>query len=160
MIKGANSKIFNTIFVALAAILISVGTYLFFSSKGIPIQGSDDLHGVYFTYKGTKYQVFMLPWEEGSMDSLNKTILIPDDEKYEIKEDKNFLEENNLWNGKCDCYKKLDKMSGKLTVTMNLTGKPQEYTFYMYGYENRNKTEVVYLSDGKGAHGYGFSTKQ
>lgn len=156
--KRLNSKKFNTIYIIVVTFLYVTGFALLFSSKGISVQGTDGRHGVYFVYGGKEYKVFMIPPMDRMINSSDFAMWIPDDTEYNIVKDKNFCEKYALWNGHCSCYKKFDKLDGQLNLTMNWTGKPKQYVFHIFQYENRKITEVVHISDGKGACGYGYAT--
>lgn len=151
-------KIYTIAIVILALIMVYVGSN--FSNGRLTVQGSNNRHGVYFMYEGIEYQVFIIKQLGEDYNASDITMCIPDEDSYNILEDKTLIEKYDLWTGYCDCYKRKDSLNGEITVTMNMYGTPEEYSFNLFRYDERDVKEVVYLLDEKGVHGYGFATSK
>lgn len=124
------------------------------------LKGSDDKNGVYFIYNGVEYQVFIQKTrEEFELSNTTNGLLIPDNNQYTKNENQDFCKTYDVHNGHCDCYIKLEDLNQDITVNMNMTGKPLEYNFELYKYENRDPKEIVYIRNEK-FKGYGYATNK
>lgn len=126
------------------------------SGEKSAILGSEDGSGVYFTYEGTTYQVFIIKEMGEYWTYEDLAICIPDDYEYSTEEDKEFCQRYDLYNGYCDCIVEYVKLGETVTVTMNLSGEPKEYTLNLEQFNNRDINEVLYIS-GEGIRGYAFA---
>lgn len=157
--KGCKKGLGN-IYVALVVtgllVFVTVMIVNNFNGKST-VKGSDSNSGVYFTYEGTEYQVYIARWPEKTTPG-DSVVVMPDDEEYKLIEDREFISRYGVHDGYCDCFVLGRELGDEITVTMNLTGEPREYNFQLGKYEGIDE-EILYIL-GEGIWGYALATNQ